>query len=907
MTGAPRAHRSRPTPGWRMLTGTGTGVSAALGLLVLVTVFIAVVLPRASESLQTAALRQTLSELPASAAAVMAGVDLGDYLTGPTGGSLSQQLTHTRQQLAEFLTGQGIPVRPTTAWSELNSGAIIMTGAGPGSAIGTEPLQLQLEYSDELMRHARLTSGHWPGDDTIRAGVTTFQVALTPASARLFALHVGSQLSPGPGRVLAVTGIITPVDPGSAFWSQFGSAATPVLISTNQTSYWIGGAFVGPQELLAAAMVNFAASQVSWSYPVDLRHATAAQAASVLSTLTAAASQGAAQLTGPGSSGASFTVSSGLTPTLTSFVAGQATVDVIASLLFVSLAVVGLVVLLMGTQLVADRRRDEFATMAARGATGRQLGWLVLRGQALVVLPAAAIAAGLAVAVTPAGGTTQAWWLAGLTTGSALAAPALLVTRRAANRGGVRPARRDRRRLLAGRRLIAELTLTACAVTGLVVLRQQGLATDGHVDVLTSAAPVLVAAPVAIVVIRLCPPVLRAFRRLASAGRGLIAFLGLARAAEMARRALLPVFALVLALAVVAFGGAVVRSIGQGESAAAWQLTGADAAVGSPASTTALLSSAQRAVAAAPGVRAIAPVIEEQAQTGQYGTSGLSLSVAVVSPRQYAAVLADTPNPAFPAGTLASTGSGAGPLPVLASPAAAAALRGSAGVLTIGTRTVRVRIVGQLASTAAAPADTPFVVLPRWAAGPSLPPPTLLLLAGRGISQRQLSAIVARSAPGAAVTVRSTEFAALRAAPLPRATVQIYTAGAAAAALLCVLIVLISLILDARSRQLSDARLVSMGLSGSQAHQASALELSPFVLAAAVGGTIATAVLAALLDPVLDLSGLTASTQPAQLQSGILTPLLTIAGLVVLAAMTMLGQAAAARRRAVSEALRVSQ
>jgi hypothetical protein len=276
----------------------------------------------------------------------------------------------------------------------------------------------------------------------------------------------------------------------------------------------------------------------------------------------------------------------------------------------------------------------------------------------------------------------------------------------------------------------------------------------------------------------------------------------------------------------------------------------------------------------------------------------------VVNPRQYATVLADTPYSAFPASALARTRTG--PPPVLASPAAAAALRRSGDELTIGTLTFRVRIAGQLASTAAAPAGIPFVVMPLWAAGPA-PLPTLVLLAGHGISQGEFGAVLARTAPGATVTVQSAELAALRAAPLPRATAQIYAAGAAAAALFCALIVLISLILDARSRELTDARLVSMGLSGSQAQRVSALELSPFVLAAAVGGTIATAVLAALLNPVLNLSDLTGGTQSAQLQSGILTTLLTVAGLVILAAVTMFGQRAAARRRAVSEALRVSQ
>jgi putative ABC transport system permease protein len=902
MTGAPGTVRHR-TPTWRMLTGSGTGASVALGLLVLVTVFVAVVLPRVTERLQTDALQQTLRDLPADADTVTASVDYGDYV-GPYGLRLDQRLAATRQQLARFLAGQSIPVRPTTAWTELNSGTLSLTGAGPGSAIGTSQLQLQLDWSDELMRYARLTGGRWPVGDTARAGVTTFQVALTPASARLFALHIGSRLSVGPGEVLAVTGIITPVDTGSAFWSQLASAATPILISVNETSYWLGGAFVGPKELSAAGAVNEQASELNWVYPVKLRDVTAAQAATLLSTLNGAASQGAAKLTSLGSASTSFIVSSGLTPTLTSFVADQATVDALSSLLFVSLAAVGLVVLLMGTRLVADRRRPELATMAARGATGSQLGWLVLRGQALVILPAAGIAIGLAVALTPADGTALAWWLAALTTGCALAAPALPAMRLGAGRRGLRTPSHDRRRLRGARRLIAELTLTACALAGLVLLRERGLATGGHVNVLTSAAPVLVGVPVAIVVIRLCPALLHVSRRFASSGRGLVTFLGLARAAQAARRSLLPVFALILALAVVAFGGAVVRSIDQGETAAAWQLTGADAAVGSSTGTLAVPPAAQHGIAAAPAVRAIAPVIEEQAQVGGYGMNGASLSVVVINPRQYAAVLADTPNPAFPASALARTGTG--PPPVLASPTAAAALRKSGDELTIGTLTFRVRIAGQLAETPAAPAGVPFVVLPRWAAGPAQLP-TLVLLKGHGISQGEFGAVLARTAPGATVTVQSAELAALRGAPLPRATVQIYAAGAAAAALFCALIVLISLILDARSTELANARLISMGLSESQVQRVSALELSPFVLAAAVGGTIAAVALAALLNPVLNLSDLTGSTQPAQLQSGILTPLLTVAGLVVLAAVTMLGQRTAARRRAVTAALRVSQ
>ena len=403
-----------------------------------------------------------------------------------------------------------------------------MDGAGPSSAIGTTPLQLQLGYSNQLRRYARLTEGHWPAGDRGRAGRTNFQVAITAASARLFAVHVGSRLSTSTlagadaGDSITVSGIITPVAPGSAFWSQFASTAAPTLINPplDEPSYWTGGAFVGPGELPAAATLGFRRAQLSWVYPLDVRHATAAQAASLLAVLTAAGSQGAAQMTIPGGTGESFAISSGMTPALASFVAGQSTVADISALLFVSLTAIGMVVLLMSTQLLADRRRDELATMSARGATGWQLGWLVLRGDALVVGPAAAIAVAAAAVLTPGSDTALSWWLAALTTGCALAAPALVAGRRGAARRGKRSAVADRRRIRGARRLIAELTLIGCAVAGLVVLRQEGLSEGGPVNVLTSAAPVLVALPAAIAIIRLCPPLLRAGRRYAGSGRG---------------------------------------------------------------------------------------------------------------------------------------------------------------------------------------------------------------------------------------------------------------------------------------------------------------------------------------------------------------------------------------------------
>ena len=73
------------------------------------------------------------------------------------------------------------------------------------------------------------------------------------------------------------------------------------------------------------------------------------------------------------------------------------------------------------------------------------------------------------------------------------------------------------------------MALVAAAIGGLVVLRNQGLSA-GNPSLYPSAAPVLVAIPVAVIVLRCYPPAARALARLAGRSRGVVAFVGLARA-----------------------------------------------------------------------------------------------------------------------------------------------------------------------------------------------------------------------------------------------------------------------------------------------------------------------------------------------------------------------------------------
>jgi putative ABC transport system permease protein len=348
----------------------------------------------------------------------------------------------------------------------------------------------------------------------------TFQVAVTAATAVKFHLRPGSRMRAS-GQVLVVTGIIAPRHAGSSFWTVDPVAAAPRLTypGPNAAPYLSSGAFVGQAELPdMQAFLTAQPVQTLWSFPLNLSHVTADQAAGLLnavqrlSYLPAATSVDASLSATSGESATiQTTLSSGLATTTPAFVATDDAVQRVLSLLFVSLAVIAAVVVLLGAGLVAEHRRGEFTMMRARGASLRQIALVGLGGGAVAVLPAAAVAAVAAVAVTPGPASGLSWWLAGVITVLALAGPPLLAvwSQRARRRAGQPRTAADRSRATVARRWVADIALACAAIGGLIVLRQQGLPPPGQLDLFTSAAPVLAAVPIALLVARAGPPLLR--------------------------------------------------------------------------------------------------------------------------------------------------------------------------------------------------------------------------------------------------------------------------------------------------------------------------------------------------------------------------------------------------------------
>jgi putative ABC transport system permease protein len=597
---------------------------------------------------------------------------------------------------------------------------------------------------------------------------------------------------------------------------------------------------------------------------------------------------------------------------LNAFIATAHSVDTLLWLLYVSLTVAGLAVLLLAARMVAMRRSPEMTVIRARGGSLRQIAIGTGRDAALLCVPAAVIAAVLAILVVPGAGSAQGagsaggWWPPIAVVAVAVLGPALI----AAGQHRL-PRRRTAfvRRRRGGIRLVIEATLVAASVAGIVVSRDQGAQAGSGVNVYTSSAPVLVAIPAVIVVLRPYPVVLRGLLRACARGSRAPAFLGLARASRTALTPALPAFALVLALTVAVFAGMVRDAVVNGDVAASWQTAGADATVTPSYTAQSFIISpaAARAVAAVPGVTHAAEVVNESWTT----PAGRQVNVLAVDPDSYAELVARTPGfPPVPAGLLATPGKAGAPQPVLVSPQAAALLGapGQGGAVTLSTRQaslrpVQIQVAGVISSTPALPGGGAFVIMPQAALKSTVTPPepvpvNEMLLTGGSIDQARLIALVQHTMPGAVTSFRSDILSSLTGGPLQHGAFTLFSLAVVVAAILGLAVMLLELALGASEREATLARLATMGLGEGQRAWVVALEVLPAVIAAAVAAWACALALPQVLAPDIDLSVFTGSSVTVKLAADVASFAVPLVGLAVLAAVALAIEIRSGRSRA---------
>ncbi len=900
--------------------GAAAGSMLALALLVCGCVFAALAGPALSQHTRTQALHQTLAGLGATTKTVQVGANWGNF-TGPlvqNGIGNSQNLTvgefgEITREIGHGFAALGLPLA-AGQWASLNTNLfVVVSGAGPRAQAGLPP-KLEVLYRDPLTSNAQLTAGAY-ASRAVPAGMLA--VAVTTQTAARFGLHPGSRLSvatPSGPVGLFVTAIVRERGPGSTFWVQDPTAGTPALQQLTAASmpFWVGGVFADPGQLVAMQNAfNGPGMELNWEFPLDPSKVTADQAQSLYNALNRATTTLPA-LTGTLTPSAdTLTVTSPLISNLSLFLSTQAAIETVLLLLFVSLIVVGAAVILLAARMIVARRDVELTMLRARGGSLRQVAALLARAAVLATGPAAVLGAALAIALFSggAGSSSSGWPLAGIAVLAALAGPPLVAVWRyrrpvpASNPARItsaeagRPAR-------AWRRPVAEVTAIAASVAGLVVLRNQGVPAGGGVDLYLTLTPVLVAIPVVVVMLRLYPLAVHALLAASARGAGATGFVALSRAARSSLTGVLPAFALVLALSLATFAGMVSNGITRGEIAASWHTTGADVLIGPGAYSPPVSSAAVQAIAAVRGVRHATPVWS----TNWVTPFGQPITVVAVDPASYAAVVAGTPYPAFPAAKIGTAPGGplGAMVPVLASPSAAAILGSGATQLTTLTAMgpLKVRVAGTLSSTPAQPGGGAFVVMPlQTLPGPAGQPlPTMVLVTGSAIDHAQLSAVAEKVIPDSILTFRTAVLASLASSPLQHGAGLIIALTIVTAAAFGLFIVILGLALGSAERELTLARLTVMGHE--QAGRLILAEAMPAVLAAVVAGAVCAVALPHVVGSSIDLSAFTGTSAPVQFQPDVLALALPAAVIVVLALAALTAEARAMRRRGITGILR---
>jgi len=365
---------------------------------------------------------------------------------------------------------------------------------------------------------------------------------------------------------------------------------------------------------------------------------------------------------------------------------------------------------------------------------------------------------------------------------------------------------------------------------------------------------------------------------------------------------------------VIALGGTLRAAVSRGQTAASWQQVGADAVIRTVGSTQAIGPAPQHAIAAVPGVTHTAPIfgvapgdpLDANLLTGP--VTSVAAGVLIVNPRQYAALVAATPFPPFPAGLLAQRGTGR-KVPILATPVVAAALRRGASQLAFASSQLAVRLAGTVTQTPGLPGGGPFVILPswaqRWLKDSTLP--NVLLATGSHINMQDLRAALARTLPASVLTSRQAVVTAKSQLPSVQESNAAFGLCAVAALGVSIAAVLLGLLMSGRDRTRVAAWLAALGMTGRQARRLAMLDALPLVLIAVLGAEVAAAVLAQTIAPALDLSVFTGSSAAVPVRVDAVSMIAPAVAAIALVAVITAAQNALTRRRTKTGVLRLDE
>ncbi|WP_331744116.1 hypothetical protein [Kitasatospora sp. NBC_01300] len=845
------------------------------------------------------------------------------------------ELDRVQQQLTELVGRQLTLTQPGQA-----HGARAVGDRGMGNPEydrfaerRTDPV-LGLLYLHDLAARATLTDGTWP---TPAAAGAPLPIVISKKAAESIHIKLGDVIDngtegSGAKRTTVVVGLYRINDPQDPFWEELGCPARACLRAEPEHEHWMTSGFVDGDSLPALARWGSNAENF-WRLPVDAASLHADRLDRTRGILSSFQTGRDATALADATRRADLHTSSGLPEILSRADDRYQASLPLSTIGPAAVAGVATVVLFLAAALTTDRRAAEIRLLQARGGSRRGVLRRLIGEGAVTVLPAAVLATALALVLLP----TPRWdrsVLAALVAAliALLAFPAraaLLWARRRA--GGGR------------RRLVGELAVLAVTAAAVAEVRHRGVGTGSGLDPLLVAAPLLLAVTGGLLLARVEPVVVGWLAALVGRGRGLIGFLGLARAARdnsgRRRPSALPLLALVIAVTTTGFGATVLDTVDHSRTRAARIATGGDIGVSLPGYAT-LSESFTQTADALPGVRAsTAAWVEPSARIAGADQRYIeAYLVMVTDPAAYAEIARTLGAGEFDPAKLAGAPGGRDtPVPALVSRDLTERLTaGASQVRTPNGNDLRLAVAGTVGATPALPdPGKPFVVVPAGPAWERLPDAKRVnkwfavgevdpdgvraaLRNNGGVEPTGLAKMIAddAAAVGKAVgglpagyTVHSSRetTAELGNDPLQHAAGRLFWYSGAAGAGFALLAVLLTLFRAAPDRTAVLARLRTMGLRPRQGLALIVAEALPQTLAAAVGGGLVAVAAVALLGGAFDISTLVGARVGEVVTPTLMPVLLPTAGLALLVGLGVVLETLVAGRRQIATELRAGE
>ncbi|WP_425954759.1 hypothetical protein [Xylanimonas sp. McL0601] len=891
------------------------GAAAVLGAVALLAALVLTSLPRAAERWhgamldhaadQVSALSRDVTLTPLSAPPSF-GVWIPGSLRPPAWDGVQSWLEALRKEQPE-------PLRDVLGPPHLTVSATkVVVDAGPGTDIIA--VSFVLRAAPDLADHARLVAGSWPqrsefgldwGPDSglppivapgkTAADIEPTQVVLSRAGAEEIGWTVGSvHQAPMPLPPFKLVGIYEPTDPADGYWQHASQGAEPTVVTNPLSGTIVTVAGTVADEMIGP--VTQSNPQLAFWYPVDLSGVPGGETSLLLRQLRELTAASHASV---GLDDVPVRATTGTTAVLDRVLAQRVGVDAVLAVTVAGPVGALLVVLALGARLVVERRRPALTLLRARGASGREARAVAAAEGAVVGLPGAAVGTALGLVLVPgAFGPGQA----AVALASGLAPAVALAATASAGRLGSQ--RADLGRSPRWRTTAEVLVLlAAAATTWLLVARgavaaggvSGGASRPGQVDPLVAVAPALLCLGVAMLVVRALPWLVAPLERALARRRGLVGFLGAARARRDPAGGVLPAVSLVLCVAVAASSSVLRTTIDVGIADAAWEHVGADVRI-----ADVWISPEQvKALRAAEGVSAVATLTGLGRGTVTAGGTQVHLSVIAVDAADLARVQEGVPG-APPAAALAAlTRDDGRALPMLVSESSGLSADAEGELAREGSTRPppTAHAVGTIAVLPGMPPAARFVVVDAARAAQAfestdLPGVAFVRLdrAGGGTAltaSAHVPAAVRAVFPSAGAHLETAADAAaeVRGSPSTRALEIAAALALVLAAVLVALTVVLTLLLAGPARARLLAVLRSLGSGPRQGRVLVASETAPWIAVALLAGAVLAWAVPAVVLAAIDLTPLTEGSAAPTARYDLATLAALGAGLVLIGAL----------------------